>query len=505
MSHSSCRGAPIPRGRHRTIAPSSVVGDDPERRFAGLARLRDGAATTGTVRTGGHWEGVPQRDAENTGGAGMDLHAARTAAEGPENGRNKTTWEAGKARNWAGNVSFSAAAVHRPQSTAELAALVAGHGRVKAIGSGYSFSTVADTDGALIRLDRMPKVIEIDADRSRVRVAAGITFAELAPRLHERGFALRNLGSLPHITVAGACATGTHGSGNGNPSIAAGVREIELVTADGELTRFDRSSREFGGVVTSLGALGVVTHLTLDLVPTYDMEQYVWEGLHWDDLVREVQAVTACAYSVSIFTDWDAQHSVWAKRRASEPMPDLALAGARPADGPRHPLAGLPPDNCTPQEGLPGPWWERLPHFRADRLPSTGDELQSEYFVPLDRARDALDAVRGLRDTISPVLHLSELRTQAADDTWIGPGHGRDSLSLHFTWKHDVEGVTRLLPALEATLAPFAPRPHWGKLFDVAPELLAARYPRWEEFRALRTALDPDGAFHNSLTTRYFG
>ncbi|MFE5537960.1 FAD-binding protein [Streptomyces sp. NPDC056519] len=436
----------------------------------------------------------------------MDPHTPVTAGagEGGEEGADRTCWEAGKARNWAGNVSFSAATVHRPRDTDELAAVVAGHRRVKAVGSGYSFSTVADTEGALVRLDRMPKAIEIDAGGSRVRVAAGVTFTELAPRLHERGFALPNLGSLPHITVAGACATGTHGSGNANPAIAAGVREVEFVTADGTLTRLDRSCPGFDGAVTSLGALGVATHLTLDLVPAFDMEQYVWEGLRWDGLVEGIDAVTASAYSVSVFTDWNRTHSVWAKRRAGDPLPDLSFTGARPADGPRHPLAGLPADNCTPQEGLPGPWWQRLPHFRADRLPSTGDELQSEYFVPLDRARDAMTAVHDLRDRLGPVLHLSELRTQAADETWIGPGHGRDSLAVHFTWRLDVPGVGRVLPAVEAALAPFGARPHWGKVFDVAPDRLAARYPCWEEFRALRTALDPGGTFRNALTERYF-
>ncbi|MFE5827838.1 FAD-binding protein [Streptomyces erythrochromogenes] len=435
----------------------------------------------------------------------MDPFTGEAAVEEARNGESRTAWEAGKARNWAGNVSFSAATVHRPESAEELASIVVSHERVKAVGSGYSFSTVADTGGALVRLDRMPKVIEVDGERNRVRVAAGVTFAELAPYLHGRGFALPNLGSLPHITIAGACATGTHGSGNGQPSIAADVCEVELVTSDGAHTRLDRSSPEFGGAVISLGALGIATHLTLDLVPAYDVEQYVWEGLSWEALVSEVEAIIACAYSVSVFTDWNRQHSIWVKRRVRDPLPDLAPTGALPADGPRHPLATMPADNCTPQEGLPGPWWERLPHFRADRLPSTGNELQSEYFVPLDRAGEALSAVHGLRDQIGPVLHLSELRTQAAEETWIGPGCGRESLAIHFTWKLDSAGVGRVLPAVETALEPFSPRPHWGKLFTIAPETLSARFPRWEDFRALRAALDPEGTFSNSLTNRYFG
>ncbi|MFD7080017.1 FAD-binding protein [Streptomyces sp. NPDC059918] len=439
----------------------------------------------------------------------MDMHTAaraggRTAAvtAGRRAGEDGTTWTAGKARNWAGNLSFHAASVHRPESVAELSTVVATHERVKAVGSGYSFSAVADTRGALVRLDRMPRTIEIDTVRSQVRVAAGITFAELAPHLHERGFALPNLGSLPHISVAGACATGTHGSGNGNRSIAAGARAVEFVVADGTLTRICSSSPRFDGVATSLGALGVATHLTFDLVPAYEVEQYVWEGLDWEGLVRDVDAITACAYSVSVFTDWYGYHSVWAKRRVGDPLPDLSFTGAHPADGPRHPLVGMATDNCTPQEGAPGAWWERLPHFRADRTPSVGEELQSEYFVPLDRARDALRAVRGLRERIGPLLHLSELRTQAGERTWLG--HDRDSLAIHFTWRADPVGVGRVLPAVEAALAPFSPRPHWGKLFDVAPERLAPRYPRWEEFRALRADLDPAGTFSNKLTDRYF-
>ncbi|MFB7055377.1 FAD-binding protein [Streptomyces vinaceus] len=428
----------------------------------------------------------------------MDMHTAEASLD-------RTAWAPGQVGNWAGNVSFCATSVHRPTSMEELGAVVAGHDRVKVVGRGYSFSTVADTAGALVRLDGMPKVVEVDAGRRQVRVAAGTTFTELGPYLHRQGFALPNLGSLPHVSVAGACATGTHGSGRGNPSIAAGVREVELVISDGKPIRLDRSSPGFGGSVTSLGALGIATHLTLDLVPAYDVEQYVWEGLGWPELVRDFDAITDCAYSVSVFTDWGGRHTVWVKRRVQDPLPDLSSTGAYPADGPRHPVAGMTVESCNAQQGAAGPWWERLPHLRADRLPGAGGELHSEYFVPLDRAREALEAVRGLRDVIGPVLRGSELRTQASEETWLSPGHGRDSLAIHFTWRADADGVGRVIPALELALAPFAPRPHWGGLFAMKPEQLAASYPRWEDFQALRAALDPAGVFRNAFTTRHFG
>ncbi|MEV4101995.1 FAD-binding protein [Nonomuraea sp. NPDC049649] len=390
--------------------------------------------------------------------------------------------------NWAGNTAFTAARIHHPTSLDELRRLVADAPRVRALGSGHSFNDVADSPGELVRLDRMPHLVEIDSAAARVRVGAATTYARLATELHAAGFALANLASLPHISVAGSVATGTHGSGPGNQSLSAAVRALELVTADGSLVTLERGHDDFPGAVVALGALGVVTALTLDLVPAFELRQYVREDLPDDAPLDEVMAD---GYSVSLFTDYRGTRA-WIKRR--DELPGGDWHGARPADGPRHPVPGMPAESCTAQLGVPGPWHERLPHFRPDAPPSSaGNELQSEWL--LDRA-DGAAALRELRaagDRIRPVLQISEVRTIAADDLWLSPSYGRDSVAFHFTWVKDPEAVLPVIKLVEDVLAPFGPRPHWGKLFSRRPAVP-------DRFRDLVRRYDPDGVFANAFT-----
>jgi xylitol oxidase len=407
--------------------------------------------------------------------------------------------------NWAGNVEFTARSLHSPESVPELQEIVAGNDRVRALGSGHSFNRIADTPGALVRLGRLPRTVEVDAGRRTARVSAGLRLGELCAEIRRHGLALPNLPSTPHFTLAGTYATGTHGSGDANGTLATAVRAVELVTADGGLTSLSRGSGDFDGVVTSLGALGVVTALTLDLVPAFEVEQYVHEGLAWPVLVEGFDDLFSAAYSVSAFTDWAGDTCrLWVKRRTGDPLPDLAWTGACPADGPRHPIEGMPAANATEQLGVPGPWDERLPHFRAGFMPSTGAELQSEYFVARADAAEALKALAGLRSWIAPVLQVSEIRTIAADTYWLSPSHGRDSVAFHFTWIPDTPAVAPVLARMEEALAPFDARPHWGKLSFTAPETLAASYGRWDDFRALLGRLDPTGTFRNELIDHWF-
>ncbi|WP_030872676.1 D-arabinono-1,4-lactone oxidase [Streptomyces sp. NRRL F-2747] len=405
--------------------------------------------------------------------------------------------------NWAGNITFRAARVHHPASVAEVQALVAGHRRVGVLGTGHSFNTGADTTGQLLRLDRLPPLTEVDTVRRTVRVSAGTTFAELGPRLHAHNSALPNLGSLPHISVAGACATATHGSGNANPVIAAGVRSLDLVTAGGDLITLDRTSADFAGAVVSLGALGVVTALTLDLVPAFDVQQYVYTDVPWQTLADGYEGIAASAYSVSVFTDWREHSHIWVKHRMGTEAPDLSWTGGVLADEPVHPVAGHCPANCTPQLALPGPGHLRLPHFRAEFVPSTGDELQSEYFVRREHTGRALEALRTLRHTMAPVLHVSEIRTVAADECWLSPAWQRHATALHFTWARDPGAVAPVIARIEEALAPLDARPHWGKVFSTPPRTLAATYGRMADFCALRTRLDPLGKFANEFTDRH--
>ncbi|MEW2429200.1 FAD-binding protein [Micromonospora sp. NPDC047644] len=405
-------------------------------------------------------------------------------------------------RNWAGNVRYAATAFHRPTSVDELRRLVAGSSRIRAVGSGHSFNRLGDTDGDLVSLAGLPPVVAVDHERGQVTVSGAMRYGDVARQLHTQGYALANLASLPHISVAGAVATATHGSGQTHGNLASAVAGLELVTADGDLLRVDRDTDTFAGMVVGLGALGLVTRVTLDVVPTFALRQYVRLDLDRTALDEALGS----AYSVSVFTDFRTPRlrEVWRKQVADEPPPPADWLGTTAADQPRHPVRGMPAENCTPQLGEPGPWHERLPHFKLGFTPSSGDELQSEYHVARTAAADALAALDDVADLIAPVLLVSELRTVAADELWLSPNHRRDSFVLHFTWVDDTAAVLPVVAAVEERLAPFAPRPHWGKVFVTDPAELAARYPRYADFTALLADLDPKGTFRTEALDRYF-
>jgi xylitol oxidase len=410
--------------------------------------------------------------------------------------------------NWAGNIAFRAAQVRKPSSLEELQELVAGSQRVRALGSAHSFNRIADTSGALVSLAGLPEVIEVDSARSTVTVSASLRYSQLGRELHRRGFALRNLGSLPHITVAGSVATATHGSGDANGNLATAVSAVELVAADGSRHRLSRTDDgdRFNGAVVGLGTLGVVTTLTLDVQPAFDVRQRVYEGLELHELTGSFAEIFASAYSVSVFTTWrgDRAGQVWVKSRTDDPrQPGATFFGARPADGPRHPLAGMPAGNCTEQLGVPGPWYERLPHFRPDFTPSSGEELQAEYLVPRQHATEALHAINDLRDQVAAVLQVCEIRTVAADELWLSPAYHRDVVAVHFTWISDVAAVRPVLGLIEQHLAPLGAAPHWGKLFTTPPEAIRLLYPRLEDFQGLVRTYDPAGKFRNDFVSRY--
>ncbi|WP_416484831.1 FAD-binding protein [Streptomyces sp. CL12] len=401
--------------------------------------------------------------------------------------------------NWARTVTYDAKEYRRPASLDALRALVSGAAKARVLGSGHSFNRVADPgpDGVLLSTAGLAPVIEVDTAARTVRVSGGVRYAELARAVHARGLALPNMASLPHISVAGSVATGTHGSGLANPPLASAVREVELVVADGTTVTIARGDARFDGAVTSLGALGVVIALTLDLEPAFAVEQRVYTELPLEGL--EFDAVAGSAYSVSLFTDWrDAGfRQVWVKRRTDRPAVDFPWAA--PAAVPMHPVPGMPAVNCTEQLGVAGPWHERLPHFRAEFTPSSGAEIQSEYLVPRAAALGALSAVDGIRESVAGVLQTCEVRTVAADPQWLSPAHARDSVALHFTWVRDEAAVLPVVRGLEEALEPFEPRPHWGKVFGMPAAAVRGRYERLDDFRALVRDLDPAGKFTNAF------
>ena len=407
--------------------------------------------------------------------------------------------------NWAANLAYRAATLHRPASLEQVQELVAGASRLRVLGSRHSFNDIADAD-ELLSLDDLPVEVAVDGDAGTVSVPAAMRYGELAGRLRAEGLALANLASLPHISVGGAVATATHGSGDANGNLATAVAGLELVTASGETLTASRGDPDFDGLVVGLGALGAVTRLTLDVEPAYQVRQRTFEGLAWAGLFEHLDAVTSAGYSVSLFTRWGEQvEQVWVKSRVigePEQVRD-ELFGAVPATVDRHPILGIDPVNCTSQLGVPGPWSDRLPHFRMGFTPSSGDELQSEYLVPRGQAVAALEALRALAGVVRPVLQVSELRSVAADRLWLSPQYGQDTLAVHFTWLPDRAGVERALVEVEAALAPFGARPHWGKLFLADASAIAPLYPRLPDFAALAARLDPRGVFVNAWLHRH--
>jgi alditol oxidase len=406
-------------------------------------------------------------------------------------------------RNWAGNYVYRAGQVHEPRTLEQAQQIISRAPRVHILGSRHSFTSIADS-AELVSLSALPRVWEIAADRRAVRVAGSVRYGQLAQDLAAAGLALANLASLPHISVAGAVQTATHGSGAGNRNLAGSVVAMHLLRTDGEIISVARGDPDFPGVVVGLGALGAVISLTLEVEPAYEVRQWVYEGLAWPVLAERLEEIMACGYSVSAFTLWgDDIHQLWVKRRADAPEAPPSLFGAASAGANRHPIPGLDPQNCTPQLGEIGPWFDRLPHFRMGFTPSSGAEIQSEFLVPRAQAVGAIEAVRGLAHLIRPLLQVSEIRTVASDGLWMSPQYDSDMVGIHFTWKRRQHEVERVLARIESALVPFGSRPHWGKLFLAEAADLRPLYPRLPDFRALQARLDPRGAFRNPWLERH--
>ncbi|HXJ95504.1 MAG TPA: FAD-binding protein [Terriglobia bacterium] len=408
-----------------------------------------------------------------------------------------------KRTNWAGNYTYRAERLDTPRTVEEVQQLVKSRNRVKALGARHSFNDIADSPGDQISLKYFDEMT-LDPNARTVTVGAGVTYGLLAPYLDGHGYALHNMASLPHISVAGACATGTHGSGNHNGNLSTALTATEIVTASGEVVVLsrEREGERFQGMVVALGGLGVATKVTLDVQPTYQMRQVVYENMSMDRLEKNLDKIFASGYSVSLFTDWQNHRltQVWIKSRV-EPGAPAKLApeffGAKRATRNLHPLAGHSAENCTEQMGVPGPWYERLPHFRMNFTPSSGAELQTEYIVPRHRGYEAILAVEQLRDRVTPRLFITELRTIDADNLWMSPAYRRPSLAIHFTWKPEWPAVREILPMIEEKLAPFDARPHWAKLFTMPHSRLATLYEKMPDYLALLRQYDPQGKFRN--------
>jgi xylitol oxidase len=408
-------------------------------------------------------------------------------------------------RNWAGNHAYGARGLRHPRTVEELQELVARTPHLRVLGSRHAFNDIADAD-ELVSLDRLPSEIVVHRTSGTVSVSGAVLYGDLARALDSDGLALAAMASLPHISVAGAVSTATHGSGDRVGNLATAVAALELVTSNGELVRASRGDPDFEGMVVGLGALGAVVRLSLDVEPAYEVRQRVYDRLDWDVLAERFDAITAAGYSVSAFTGWgDAVDQVWVKSRtdvASAPDVD-DLFGARRADGPRHPIAGLDPANCTEQLGVAGSWADRLPHFRMAFTPSSGAELQSEYLVPRPAAAEAITALRRMSARLRPLVQVTEIRTVAADRLWMSPQHGTDTVGIHFTWVPDAAAVRSVLVDVEHVLQSFGARPHWAKIFLADAEAIRDRYERLPDFARLVERLDPRGTFRNDWLERH--
>lgn len=411
-----------------------------------------------------------------------------------------------KRKNWAGNYTYTSANLFEPSSSEEVQKLVKKLGQQKALGSTHCFNDIADSPSNQISTKKLNKIIALDPEKKTITVEAGARYGDFAQILHEKGYALRNLASLPHISVAGACATATHGSGVGNGNLATEVVALELVKPDGSLINLGKDDEDFYAVVVGLGAFGIITKLTLALQPTYEVRQDVFLNLPLSSVIDHFDTIMSSGYSVSLFTDWmdNKVSEVWIKRRTDTEVVDLGkdFYGATPATVNMHPIVAISPENCTEQMGIPGPWYNRLPHFKMGFMPSAGEELQSEYFIPREHAVDALLAIEKIKDEIYPLILISEIRSIAADNFWMSPCYQQDSITIHTTWKQKPKEVMALLPKIEAALAPYQAKPHWGKLFAMDAKTLQSRYEKYVDFVALAKTYDPNGKFVNQYLTR---
>jgi xylitol oxidase len=406
-------------------------------------------------------------------------------------------------QNWAGNLNYSTRKVFYPESSEQISEIIRNNDRIKCLGSRHSFSKIADSNGVLVSTDKLNRVLAFDENKKTVTVEPGIKYGELAVYLQQKGFALPNLASLPHISVAGACATATHGSGVTNGILATSVESMQLMDGKGELHDISREQAElFNGSVVHLGALGIVTRITLNVIPDYQVSQVVYRNLPFDKIPERMQEIMSAGYSVSLFTNWSAPaiNEVWVKKIADAALQGATEAeffGAKASEVDLHPVETQSAETVTTQRGIPGPWYERLPHFKMGFKPSTGKELQSEFFIDKSQAAAAMETMQGLGATISPHLFISEIRTIRADDFWMSPAYKKDCVAIHTTW-HQTEQVEKeFIPMVQNALSKYEPAPHWAKLAVADKAAIEKSYPKLAEFRQLCNRFDPEKKFRN--------
>ena len=408
-------------------------------------------------------------------------------------------------KNWAGNIKFQDSKTIAPKSIAEIQNIVRKNPKVKARGTAHCFNTIADTKHLALLLDQMPKEIIINKEKKSVTVSAGLKYGEVAEELHKNGWALHNLASLPHISIAGAIATGTHGSGSNNGILATAVKSFDVVLADGSFRNINSSDGDlfYGGVI-GLGLIGIVVRVELEIQPTFNLGQNVYLEMSRNNFRNNFEEIMNSGYSVSYVTTWQqaVDGEVWVKFLEGS-NPPKELFGSKPATEKLHLLKNHSAEPCNDQLGIIGPWHLRLPHFKMEFTPSSGTELQSEFFVNKAQASSVLLALEAIADQISIPLMGSEIRTIASDNFWMSPQYKSDDVGLHFTWKQ-VPETFEAVKAIEEVLAAFHYRPHLGKIYSATPAYISSVFPKFKNFQQLITEIDPKNKFGNEMTDSLF-
>ena len=411
-------------------------------------------------------------------------------------------------QNWAKNITFSSQNYIEIENLTQLQKVIESSNKLKVVGTSHSFSEIADTTGTLISLKNLDSEIEIDEKSQTVKVSAGTSYANLAKYLEKNGWALSNLASLGEISIAGAVMTGTHGSGSNNKVLSDSVVAIEMILSSGDKFVIDRKNfAQFSGFVVSFGALAVFTKLTLKIVRSFSVKQVVYENVPIQSVLENFNEIFDRPYSASYFSNWSPKNTgqIWMKFLDDDKYPELQSKayGGNLALSNQHPVKVNDPGNCTEQMGVAGKWLFRLPHFRLNSSPASGDEVQTEYLVDRDHVQGYINELTKIGEDIAARVYATEIRTISSDDLWLSGAYGRETVGFHFTWKKSPE-VKDFLPEIENILGKNNGRPHWGKLFSTPRAQLIDRYPMYEEFRQLIQKYDSGNKFRNKFIEQYF-
>jgi len=443
-------------------------------------------------------------------GGALSSFYGSSACTRQEDGANTIPAVQNTRTNWAGNLTYQASEYHQPTSVEQLQETIRNAPKIRALGTRHCFNEIADSAYGRVSVGALDNSLQVNADKMQATIGAGASYGQICRDLYQQGYALHNLASLPHISVAGAMATATHGSGMANRNLGSAVAGFEFIDADGSMHQLSREQHgdQVEGLLTHLGLLGVLTRITLDLEPAFEVSQRVYQNLPVKRLLEEFKPVMKGGYSVSLFTDYlsDRVNQVWVKSKVTgdQQVDPEDYFGATPATRDLHPITELSAVNCTEQMGVPGPWFDRLPHFKMDFTPSSGKELQSEFFVPIEYGAEAFEVITRLKHQLEPVLMISEIRSIAADSQWMSPFYQQDSVAFHFTWEQDKQGVAAVLPLIQDGLEQFGVRPHWGKVFSISPGQLRSSYPHLDKFKQAVEVYDPERKFVNQFLQQLF-